>query len=206
MISFILLSTSYHPLFPLALPSSCSPSTPSPVTPLATNISLPLEYLAQPHLPDPSRGWVDLNAGFLLDPVWTGFKHRSDVLVLERREVAENLRIEHEQEERRRCEGRNREEKRLAARSTSRKLADWVQSAFTSSRPPVALASPSTPLQSVHSRQSGEKRWDPERKRLDLRWNGVGCVLDFGFGRGESEVRERLRDEARRAFSHLGGD
>lgn len=201
MISFILLSTSYHPLFPLP-PTSTSSS----VTPATANLSLslPLEYLAQPHLPDPSRGWLDLNAGFLLDPVWTGFKHRADVLVLEREEVGGLLRAQHQQQQENRVKEREEEENRLRARSTGRKVLDWVRSTLNPPRAPAAPTSPSPPNRSVHSREPGAKRWDSQRKRLDLRWNGVGCVLDFGFGRGESEVREGLKEEARRAFVRRG--
>jgi hypothetical protein len=48
----------------------------------------------------------------------------------------------------------------------------------------------------VRIRDELTRRWDSSTKRFDLRINGHGLILDFGWGRGEKTVQmdlERMR-------------
>jgi len=197
IISFVLLSTSYHPLFPPSPASSLglTSTTPELVPP---NLSLPLAYLEPPTQADPERGWLDLNAGHLLDPVGVAFKHRTDVVELESAKLEAVLRAEAVARERAEAERRLALGLEAEKRTLARKALDSLTGLFRRAPAPTPAVAPVEPVRSVHARDPATPRWDSRRRRLDLRWNGIGAILDLGFGRSAEEVQEGLEAAARR--------
>lgn len=204
MISFVLLSTSYHPLFPPPPLSSSTlaPAPPPPSSLALPNFTLPLEYLLQPPSPDPERGWLDLNSGRLLDPVWVAFKHRSDVVGLETARLDVQRQVDELARAHALAEAAFARDAEEAQRGVAQRALRSLTALFARPPPVEEEPSPPPPL-SVHARDPAHPRWDARTKRLDLRWNGVGAVLDFGFGRNADAVREGVADEARRRVERL---
>lgn len=196
IISFVLLSTAYHPLFP---PSPASSMNLTPTTGLVLlDLSLPLAYLGPPTQADPERGWLDLNAGHLLDPVWVAFKHRPDLVELESAKLEAVLRAETAARVKAEAERQLALDFEAERRSLTRKVLDSLAGLFVRASAPTPSAPPVALSRSVHDRDPTTSRWDGRRKRLDLRFNGIGAILDFGFGRSAEEIQKGLEADARR--------
>lgn len=109
-------------------------------------------------------------------------------------------------EELRKAEEKQREvdEEAKRPKSWSRQIGGflvhpWVNKTYSWARSKLASnSSSSSPLSKVVVPPSPPPaRWDAERSRLDLRTRdgegaGVGWILDFGWGRGESVVKEDM--------------
>lgn len=170
--------------------------------------------------PDPNRSWADFNGGHFSDPVLVGYKYRGKLLAAA--EEAEELEAQRQKEAReiasREAATRAEEARATLERSLSwgqRVRRDLVQSVVRvlgrlsvsfggpSSVPKVQQLkrTPSVLPKDALCRDPLVPRWDSSRKRFDARFNGVGVILDFGWGRGERDVEESFEWERERRKS-----
>ncbi|CDZ96468.1 Uncharacterized conserved protein BC10 (implicated in bladder cancer in humans) [Phaffia rhodozyma] len=172
------------------------------------NISRLVEPTYSTNQPDPYRSWADLNGGHLASPVLLGYKYQSRLLdstqaVEQRLAKKRQTELEVAQKERAEKEEAARAEliasQTIIARWTSviveRLIANIARAPLPRSwfSPPTSVSrstdNTSTSTDSnpdsrsvvtdPFKRDLANPRWDPERKRLDARFNDIGLIFDF---------------------------
>jgi hypothetical protein len=156
--------------------------------------------------PDPVRCWCDANRLRIFDPVLVGYRRREELfkdedekekLGADQEEASQRAMVLKEAEEQERRAEELEKHRSRSTRITNAVVSSWIGSTVAWARS-LVLSSPSeTALKVLAPTSSPPSRWDAERKRLDLRTRGgaaagVGFVLDFGWGRDETVVKEDL--------------